>query len=58
MSLTYSLSVDNLVFTYKKHIWRLEEWIKESKDEKMKEMYEIEYRVYSKIVKDFEGLKQ
>jgi hypothetical protein len=52
------MSVDSLIFTYKRHTWRLEEWIKESKDEKMKEMYEIEYRVYSKIVKDFEGLKQ
>lgn len=53
-----SLSIDSLRFTYVKHIWRLEEWIKESKDEKMTEMYKTELRVYSRVVKDIDELKR
>lgn len=51
------LSIDSLRFTYIKHMWRLEEWIKESKDEKMREMYKTELRVYSTVIKDMEKIK-
>lgn len=44
--------LDDLYFQYKRHTWRLDEWIKEAKDQDFKKLCEIEKRVYSQVIKD------